>query len=128
MVKKINLYDEKYVDNIADDLLNPTFSSFIARDVLAPAQHFYVGPYRYIKDRAYSFEEKLNDNTDGILDKRLKDYVHDEANASIPLMIYHSMVNRDARKIQKETWRSFLRQLTSAGYMGPASKKRKQNL
>ena len=97
--KKMNLYDEKYVDNIADDLLNPTFSSFIARDVLAPAQHFYVGPYRYIKDRAYSFEEKLNDNTDGILDKRLKDYVHDEANASIPLMIYHSMVNRDARKI-----------------------------
>jgi hypothetical protein len=97
--KKINLRDEKYVDNIADDLLNPTFSSFVARDILSPAQHFYVGPYRYIKDRAYSFEMKLNSNTGGILNNRLKDYVTDEANAAIPLMIYHSMVNRDAKKI-----------------------------
>ena len=97
--KNINLQDEKYVDNIADDLLNPTFSSFVARDILSPAQHFYVGPYRYIKDRAYSFEMKLSANTGGILNKRLKDYVQDESNAVIPLMIYHSMVNRDARKI-----------------------------
>src|SRR5215204_5578863 len=97
--KNINLRDEKYVDNIAEDLLNPTFSSFVARDILSPAQHFYVGPYRYIKDRAYSFEMKLNSNTEGVLNNRLKDYVKDESDAVIPLMIYHSMVNRDAKKI-----------------------------
>lgn len=97
--KNINLQDERYVDNIADDLLNPTFSSFVARDILAPAQHFYVGPYRYIKDRGYSFEITLNNNTDGVLNHQLKDYVQDEKNARIPLMIYHSMINRDARKI-----------------------------
>ena len=97
--KNINLQDEKYVDNIAEDLLNPIFSSFVARDILAPTQHFYVGPYRYIKDRAYSFEMKLNSNTEGILNNRLKDYVQDESSAAIPLMIYHSMVNRDAKKI-----------------------------
>ncbi len=97
--KNIDLQDEKYVDNIAEDLLNPTFSSFVARDILSPTQHFYVGPYRYIKDRAYAFEMKLNSNTGGILNSRLKDYVHDESNAVIPLMIYHSMVNRDAKKI-----------------------------
>ena len=98
--KNINLHDAKYVDNIAEDLLNPTFSSFVARDILSPAPpHFYVGPYRYIKDRAYSFEMKMNSNTGGILNHRLKDYVQDESNAVIPLMIYHSMVNRDAKKI-----------------------------
>lgn len=97
--KNINLQDEKYVDNIADDLLNPTFSSFVARDILSPTQHFRVGPYRYVKDRAYSFEMKLNANTGGILNKHLRDYVKDESNAVIPMMIYHSMVNRDARKI-----------------------------
>lgn len=97
--KQMNLQDEKYVDNIAEDLLNPTFSSFVARDILSPTQHFYVGPYRYIKDRAHAFEMKLNDNTGGILNNRLKDYVADERNAVIPLMIYHSMVNRDAKKI-----------------------------
>src|SRR5215203_331248 len=97
--KNINLQDEKYVDNISEDLLNPIFSSFVARDILSPTQHFYVGPYRYIKDRAYSFEMKLNSNTEGILNNRLKDYVKDESDAVIPLMIYHSMVNRDAKKI-----------------------------
>ena len=97
--RNINLQDEKYVDNIADDLLNPTFSSFVARDILSPTQHFRVGPYRYVKDRAYSFEMKLNANTGGILNKHLRDYVKDESNAVIPMMIYHSMVNRDARKI-----------------------------
>ena len=97
--KNIDLQDEKYVDNIAEDLLNPIFSSFVARDILAPTQYFYVGPYRYIKDRAYSFEMKLNSNTEGILNNRLKDYAKDEVNAAIPLMIYHSMVNRDAKKI-----------------------------
>ena len=97
--KNINLQDEKYVDNIADDLLNPTFSSFVARDILSPTQHFRVGPYRYVKDRAYSFEMKLHANTGGILNKHLRDYVKDESNAVIPMMIYHSMVNRDARKI-----------------------------
>jgi hypothetical protein len=97
--KNINLHDERYVDNIADDLLNPTFSSFVARDILAPAQRFNVGPYRYIKDRGYSFENTLNNNTDGVLSHQLKDYVQDEGNALIPLMIYHSMINRDARKI-----------------------------
>ncbi len=97
--KNIDLHDDKYIDNIADDLLNPTFSSFVARDILSPTQRFNVGPYRYIKDRAYSFEMKLNSNTEGILNKRLKDYVADESNAVIPLMIYHSLVNRDAKKV-----------------------------
>ena len=38
--KTINLHDEKYVDNIAEDLLNPIFSSFVASDILSPAQIF----------------------------------------------------------------------------------------
>jgi hypothetical protein len=96
--RPINLQADRFVDNIADDLLNPTFSSFVARDVLAPAQHFKVGPYRYMKDRAYAFEMKLNSNTSGVLNKRLKDYVDDEYNANMPLMIYHTVINRDAKK------------------------------
>jgi hypothetical protein len=41
---------------------------------------------------------KLNSNTDGILNHQLKDYKDDESNARIPLMIYHSLINRDAKK------------------------------
>jgi hypothetical protein len=95
----IHLQDDKYIDNVSADLLNPVFSSFVARDLIAPAQKFTVGNYTYVKDRGYAFEEKLNLNTEGVLNKQLKDYVHDESAANIPLMFFNSVVTRDSRKM-----------------------------
>jgi hypothetical protein len=95
----INLRDHKYVDQISGDLLNPMFSSFVARDLIAPAQKFKVGSYPYVKDRGYAFEEKLSDNTEGCLDKHLKDYKLDEYSANIPLLFFNSVVSRDGRKM-----------------------------
>ena len=97
--KTINLQDPQWVDDIAGDLLNPIFTSFFARDLISPAQKFSVGPYRYVKDRGYAFEQKLNSNTKGILNKQLKDYVVDEKAANIPLMFFNSVVSRDGRKM-----------------------------
>ena len=97
--KNIRLQDKKYVDDIAGDLLNPIFTSFFARDLISPAQKFKVGPYSYVKDRGFAFEQKLNDNTNGFLDKQLKDYVADEKAANIPLMFFNSVVTRDSRKM-----------------------------
>ena len=95
----INLRDHKYVDQISGDLLNPMFSSFVARDLIAPAQKFKVGAYPYVKDRGYAFERKLGDNTEGCLDKHLKDYKLDEYSANIPLLFFNSVVSRDGRKM-----------------------------
>ena len=95
----INLQDKKYVDDVAGDLLNPLFSSFVARDLISPAMKFKVGPYVYIKDRAYAFESKLNENTNGFLNKQLKDYKEDEKNANIPLAFYNSVISRDGKKM-----------------------------
>ena len=86
-------------DDIAGDLLNPIFTSFFARDLVSPAQKFTVGPYRYVKDRGYAFEQKLNSNTRGYLNKQLKDYAVDEKAANIPLMFFSSVVTRDSRKM-----------------------------
>ena len=97
--KAINLQDEKYVDDIASDVLNPLFSSFVARDLIAPAQKFKVNDYTYVKDRGYAFEQKLNMNTRGVLDKQIKDYAADEKAANIPLVFYNSVVTRDSRKL-----------------------------
>lgn len=96
--KAINLQDKRYTERISEDLLNPIFSSFVARDIFAPAQYFSVGDYRYIKDRGFAFENKLNANTGGLLNQRLGDYKTDEANAVIPLMFFHALINRDAKK------------------------------
>jgi hypothetical protein len=95
----INLQNPAYVDDIAGDLLNPLFTSFFARDLISPAQKFSVGAYRYVKDRGYAFEQKLNTNTHGFLNKQLKDYVQDESEANIPLMFFNSVVTRDGRKM-----------------------------
>lgn len=97
--KNIRLQDNKYVDDIAGDLLNPLFTSFFARDLISPAQKFKVGPYTYVKDRGYAFEQKLGTNTRGFLSKQLKDYVTDEKAANIPLMFFNSVVTRDSRKM-----------------------------
>jgi hypothetical protein len=93
----INPDDRKYTDAISGDLLNPLFSSFVARDLFSPAQKFYVGSYEYIKDRGYAFEQKLNKNTGGVLDRQLRDLGPDESAARIPMMLFSSVVTRDSR-------------------------------
>jgi hypothetical protein len=93
----INPQNRIYTDAIEGDLLNPLFSSFVARDLFSPAQKFKVGDYEYIKDRGYAFEQKLNKNTGGVLDRQLKDLAPDEAAARIPLMLFSSVITRDSR-------------------------------
>jgi len=97
--RNINLQNKQYIDDIAGDLLNPIFTSFFARDLISPAQKFNVGPYSYVKDRGYAFEQKLNRNTRRILNMQLKDYTKDESEANIPLIFYNSVVTRDGRKM-----------------------------
>lgn len=97
--KNIRLQDPTYVDDISKDLLNPTFSSFVARDLAAPAQKFNVGEYEYVKDRAYSFEQQLNKNTRYLLDKELSALAVEEQQALMPSMIFNAVITRDGRKM-----------------------------
>lgn len=97
--KNIRLQDDKYVDDISGDLLNALFTSFVARDLASPAQKFSVDGYEYVKDRGYAFEQKLNQNTHGVLNKQLKDLYDDEVNARMPLMLFSSVITQDSRKM-----------------------------
>ena len=98
-----NIANEQFTDNIAGDLLNPVFSSMIARDIFAPAQKFKVGDFKYVKDRGYAFEKKLADNTGGLLNKQLKDLVADDYHAKVPLIIFNSVIKSDGRKMMIST-------------------------
>jgi hypothetical protein len=97
--KPIDLQSRKYDNDISRDLLNPLFSSFVSRDLASPAQKFKVGQYEYIKDRGYAFEQKLAENTHGLLNKQLRDIADDEKNARIPLMFFNSVITRDSRSL-----------------------------
>jgi hypothetical protein len=101
--QKINLQDPKYISDITQDLLNPVFTSLISRDIFSPAQKFAVGPYEYVKDRGYAFEQQLNQNAGFILDKQISDYAADEKAANIPLIIFNSVITRDGRKMMLGT-------------------------
>jgi hypothetical protein len=95
----IHLHSRQYVDDISGDLLNTLFSSFVARDLASPAQKFRVGNNEYIKDRGYAFEERLNANTRGVLDRQMKDIAVDEAAARMPIMLFNPVITRDSRAL-----------------------------
>ena len=97
--KSLNTRDKKFNDYICRDLLNPVFTSMMARDIFAPVQKFKVDSNSYIKDRGYAFEKKLADNTRGILDIQLKDVAEDEFNAVVPMIIFNSVIKADGRKL-----------------------------
>jgi hypothetical protein len=95
----VDLHNLRHTYSIAQDLLNPMFTSMIARDIFAPAQKFSVGPHQYVKDRGYAFEQKLNENTGGIMNLQMKALAEDERNATVPMMIFNSVITRDGRKM-----------------------------
>jgi hypothetical protein len=95
----INLQNPKYVANIGKDLLSPLFSSFLTRDLFGPVQKFKNNNFDYIKDRGYAFEQKLNENTEGVLNKSLAAYEQAEAKAAIPSLFFNAVITRDGRKM-----------------------------
>jgi len=99
----VNMQDRKWVDDISGDLLNPLFSSFVARDMASPVQKFKVGSYEYVKDRGYAFEQKLNINTRGLLNRQLRDLAADEREARMPLMLFNPVITRDSRTMVVST-------------------------
>ncbi|KAF0239941.1 MAG: hypothetical protein FD183_1265, partial [Chitinophagaceae bacterium] len=96
---KINLQDQQYVEAISKDLLSPIFSSFLTRDLVGPIQKFNSGGFEYKKDRGYAFEQKLNENTNGVLNKTIASYSNAEAKAIIPSIFFNSVITRDGRKM-----------------------------
>lgn len=93
----INLQSPAYVNNISEDLLNATFTSFITRDIFAPETKFMQDGHTYLRDRGLAFESVLDYNTDGVMQKKLGDYTSDESNANIPLFLYHTVITRDGK-------------------------------
>lgn len=117
--KKLNLQDKRYLRDISQDLLNPVFSSMIARDFISPTQKFFYNGYSYVKDRGYAFEQKLNANTRGVLDHNIGFYKTAESNAEVPLLILNSVITRDMKKMIVSTQPvSFLMQETYADSIG----------
>lgn len=97
---KINsYYYKKYLTNISNDILNPIAFKIATSEWLFPMQNFILDGNKYPKDRAYAFENKLEENTNNAFNKRLSDYQLPEADAAIPMMIFSPSIVNDGRKL-----------------------------
>ncbi|MDH5598095.1 MAG: patatin-like phospholipase family protein, partial [Cyclobacteriaceae bacterium] len=97
--KELNLKNPQYLDNIAKDNLNPIIFNLLVNDFFMGFQKFeYQGKF-YTKDRGYAFEQQLNKNTEGVMDRAISAYRIPEIENKIPMMILAPTIMNDGRKL-----------------------------
>lgn len=95
----IHPHGAEHREKIATDNLNPLIFSLLANDLFVGFTKFDYEGLSYRKDRGFTFEEQLNIDTEGLLDKPLADYQEPEAKALIPMMILSPTIVNDGRKL-----------------------------
>lgn len=97
--KAFDIYNRKNLEKISSDILNPLAFTIATNDLFIRYQSFTDGPYTYTKDRGYIFEKHFNMNTDGLLDKRLYDYLLAEEESLVPMFIQAPTIVKDGRRL-----------------------------
>ncbi|WP_127122884.1 patatin-like phospholipase family protein [Chryseotalea sanaruensis] len=97
--EKINPYNAIHRQKISTDNLNPLIFSLLANDLFVGFNKFEYAGIEYTRDRAYTFEDQLNQITEKLMDKPVKAYLPYELNATIPMLILTPTVVNDGRKI-----------------------------
>lgn len=92
-------FESYYRERLSQDLLNSVAFSIATSDLFPRIQSFNDGEHSYTKDRGYMFEKNLNENTNFVLDKRLKDYYEPEFSADIPMLILAPTIINDGRRL-----------------------------
>ncbi len=95
----VNPFAALHREKISTDNLNPLIFSLLANDLFVGFTSFeYAGNY-YVRDRGYTFEEQLNQITEGFMDKPLRAYDEPERKSVIPMIILSPTVVNDGRKL-----------------------------
>lgn len=94
-----NLDDTSYREQLGQDNLNAVIFSFLMNDLFADIRKFQYGGFTYDRDRGYSFESQLNENTSHVFDKSILEYREPERLSEIPMMILAPTIINDGRKL-----------------------------
>ncbi len=92
-------YDEIHLDKVSDNKLNPIVFNLITNDMLLDINTCQYQGRVYRRDRGYALEEQVNQCTDAILDKPLKDYQIPELKSMIPMLLLTPTIINDGRKL-----------------------------
>ena len=93
---KINSKNSK---EISSDLLNRLSFSAYSNDLFFRMQKFKVGNNSYTRDRAFAFEQHLNENTHFLMDKSLRFFKRYEQKGLVPTMIFSPTIVNDGRRL-----------------------------
>lgn len=99
MGDSLNLYSQAHIDKITQDLINSIAFSIVSTDLFVPWSTFEVNGHTYYKDRGYAFEQQLDENTEGLLNKTIGDYRQPERDALIPMLYLTPSIVNDARQL-----------------------------
>jgi hypothetical protein len=92
-------YAKSHREKISTDNLNPLIFSLLANDLFVGFNKFEYAGDSYHRDRSYTFEEQLNQITEGMMDKPISAYDSLELSAVIPMMILTPTIVNDGRKL-----------------------------
>jgi hypothetical protein len=94
-----NPFSVVHRDKISTDNLNPLIFSLLANDLFVGFTKFEYAGKQYIRDRGYTFEQQLNQITEGLMDKPITAYRDPERKALVPMLILTPTVVNDGRKL-----------------------------
>jgi len=97
--ESVDPYAPIHRQKISSDNLNPLIFSLLANDLFVGFTKFKYAGILYERDRAYTFENQLNEITQELMDKPISDYSRYEKQGIIPMVILTPTVINDGRKI-----------------------------
>lgn len=97
--KIASCHDKMYCNNMSKDILNPIAFTIATSEWLFPLKSFTVDNHKYSFDRGSAFEQKLDENTEGVFNKRLVAYKKPENESYIPMMVFAPSIVNDGRKL-----------------------------
>ncbi len=95
----IKPYANIHREKISNDNLNPLIFSLLANDLFIGFHKFEYAGKAYQRDRAFTFEDQLNQITEGLMDKPIRAYAEEESKGNIPMVILTPTVVNDGRKL-----------------------------
>jgi len=95
----IKPYSNSHRDKISTDNLNPLIFSLLANDLFVGFTKFDYAGNLYYRDRGFTFEDQLNQITEGLLDKPIQAYDSVETQAIVPMVILTPTIVNDGRKL-----------------------------
>jgi len=97
--ENVRPYADKHRQKISTDNLNPLIFSLLANDLFVGFTRFEYAGLNYERDRAYTFEQQLNEITEGLMDKPITAYEEPERLGLVPMVILTPTVVNDGRKL-----------------------------